>query len=197
MSKTAKSADPSMFCPENQIEWRNWLAENHHTEQSVWLVFYKKSSPQHNLGWSEAVDEALCFGWIDSVKYTLDKERYKQLFSRRKPNSIWSKINKDKVDTLLSKGLMTDAGMECVRVAKANGQWTLMDSVERLEIPPDLQKAFDITPGSLDFFRSFSMSLQKQMLVTLVLAKQVSTRQKRLDAIVTAMKNQELPKGIG
>ena len=106
------------YYPKNQTDWRNWLDENHQLKQSVWLVFYKKSTKVASISWSEAVDEALCFGWIDSTKKTIDAERYIQYFSKRKPNSIWSKVNKDKIAYLTSKKLIQKAGYKSIEIAK-------------------------------------------------------------------------------
>ncbi|MCB1179491.1 MAG: bacteriocin-protection protein, YdeI/OmpD-associated family, partial [Leptospiraceae bacterium] len=89
------------YCPKNKKEWRKWLKLNHKKKEAVWVIFYRKNSPDYNLSWSESVDEALCFGWIDSVKKTIDLEKYKQYFTKRKDKSNWSKINKEKVKTLI------------------------------------------------------------------------------------------------
>ena len=97
--------DVEEYCPNDKQNWRNWLQSNHNKKDAVWLIFYKKKSPNYNLSWSESVDEALCFGWIDSVKKTIDSEKYKQYFSKRKVKSNWSKVNKDKVQTLIEQGL--------------------------------------------------------------------------------------------
>lgn len=83
------------YCPKDQKDWRKWLEVNHNNKDAIWLIFYKKKSPKYNLSWSESVDEALCFGWIDSTKRTIDSETYKQYFTKRKEKSNWSKINKD------------------------------------------------------------------------------------------------------
>lgn len=88
-------------CPTNQQQWREWLQEHHDTEKSVWLIYYKKKANCPTITWSETVDEALCFGWIDSIAKPLDEERFMRLFSRRKPNSVWSGINKEKVQRLI------------------------------------------------------------------------------------------------
>jgi len=109
------------YCPSNQQEWRSWLELNHKSKEAVWLVFYKKKSPKYNLSWSQAVDEALCFGWIDSVKKTIDHETYIQYFSKRKPKSNWSKVNKDKVNNLIVNGLMKEEGLKSIAIAKENG----------------------------------------------------------------------------
>ena len=84
------------FCPASSQEWRQWLEENHRSAESIWLVYYKKKADKPTITWSEAVDQALCFGWIDSTAKPIDEEKYMQFFSKRKPNSVWSKINKKK-----------------------------------------------------------------------------------------------------
>ena len=184
------------FNPANQKEWRNWLEKNHQKEDSIWLIFYKKSSKTPNLSWSEAVDEALCFGWIDSVKKTLDEQRYIQYFSKRKANSIWSKINKDKVAHLLEQDLMFPAGIDIIEKAKQNGYWELMDSVEALIIPDDLEEAFKLYPSSKDFFLSLSKSGRKGLLAWIIMAKRLETREKRVKEIVERAKENLLPKSF-
>jgi uncharacterized protein YdeI (YjbR/CyaY-like superfamily) len=171
------------FCPTSRIDWRQWLEENHRSKQSIWLVFYKKKSNKPTISWSEAVDEALCFGWIDSVKKTLDHEKSIQFFSRRKPKGTWSKINKAKVIQLIDTQLMTQAGYEAIEKAKENGSWIILDDVEELLIPEDLENEFNTKPGSKDFFLSLSKSIRKAILQWLVLAKQQETRQKRINEI--------------
>ena len=113
--------ETQVFYPESQVAWRKWLEENHKTEQAVWLVFYNKSSPRASISWSNAVDEALCFGWIDSKKIKIDPETSHQFFSKRKSKSTWSKINKDKVERLIEHGLMNEAGFLSIEIAKQNG----------------------------------------------------------------------------
>ena len=102
------SKDLEEFCPANKEEWRNWLQENHLCKDKVWLIVYKKAAKRPNLSWSEAVDEALCFGWIDSIKKRIDEFKYKQQFGKRKAKSTWSKINKEKVEKLLKQNLISD-----------------------------------------------------------------------------------------
>jgi uncharacterized protein YdeI (YjbR/CyaY-like superfamily) len=181
--ETAEKKEKATFCPANAQEWRQWLEKNHRSEQSVWLVQYKKSSDNPTVSWSEAVDEALCFGWIDSTRKTLDHETFIQFFTKRKPTSIWSKINKEKVKQLIADGRMTEAGLKSIETAKANGSWTILDDVEELKVPADLENAFDLHPGSRDFFLSLSKSVRKMFLVWVVLAKREETRQKRIAEI--------------
>ena len=177
------NAEIETFYPENKQQWREWLQANHATKTSVWLIFCKKDSGMPTLSWSDSVDEALCFGWIDSVKKKLDEQRSIQFFSPRKPSSTWSKINKDKVQRLIDANLMSQAGLHCIDIAKQNGTWTILDEVEALIIPIDLEAAFSTKPGAKDYFISLSKTIKKMMLQWIVLAKQAETRQKRINEI--------------
>lgn len=182
------------FCPTSQQEWREWLLENHRSKQSVWLVYYKKESNKPSISWSNAVDEALCFGWIDSTKKTLDHETFMQFFCKRKPKSVWSKINKIKVQRLTNEGLMMQAGYESIETAKGNGSWTLLDEAEDLTIPEDLEKAFKTQTGSKEYFLSLSKSARKSILQWLLLAKRPETRQSRINEVVELAAQKLKPK---
>lgn len=171
------------YCPKSPTDWRKWLEKNHQSKQAVWLIYYRKSTNKPSLSWSEAVDEALCFGWIDSTKKTIDKERYMQYFSKRKPSSTWSKVNKDKVVKLIQNNLMTKAGFDSVETAKNNGTWSLMDDVEKMIIPEDLRIALNKNEKSMAFFQSQSNSIKKRLLHWVVVAKRAETRKKRIDEI--------------
>ena len=174
------------FYAASPADWRAWLAENHVSKQSIWLIYYGKKSNVPSLSWSEAVDEALCYGWIDSTRKTLDKDSSIQYFSKRKAKSTWSKVNKAKIIALTEAGLMTEMGVECVERAKQNGSWTIIDSVEDLIIPDDLEKIFSTEAGLKDFFLSQSKTVRKGMLHRLVMAKTEPTRQKRINEIIDA-----------
>jgi len=182
------------FCPTSRQQWRQWLEENHRSKQAVWLIYYKKKTSIASITWSEAVDEALCFGWIDSKAKALDDEKFMQFFSIRKPKSVWSKVNKEKIRQLMEAGLMTQAGLESIETAKKNGSWTILDEVEELILPNDLEIEFDSKPGSKDFFLSLSKSVRKAMLQWLVLAKQSETRQKRIREIAESAAQKQKPK---
>lgn len=182
------------FCPANSHEWREWLEQNHDKKQSIWLVCYRKSSDKPTLAWSDAVDEALCFGWIDSTRRSIDEESFMQYFGRRKPNSMWSKINKEKVEKLIADGRMTEAGLVTIEIAKQNGSWNILDQVDELIIPDDLEIAFSKHAGSKDFFLSQSKSVKKMMLSWIVLAKWVETRLKRIDEIAECASKGTKPK---
>ncbi len=185
------------FCPATRQEWRLWLQENHVSKQSVWLVQHKVKSGKPSISWSEAVDEALCFGWIDSTRKTIDHETFIQFFCKRKPNSVWSKINKAKVQHLIAEGLMMQAGYDSVERAKQNGSWAMLDDVEELTIPADLETAFHTNPGSMDFFSGLSKSVRKSILHWLVLAKRPETRQKRINEIAELAAQRMKPKQFG
>ncbi|MNJ91556.1 hypothetical protein D3C87_92080 [compost metagenome] len=168
------------FCPASKEEWRQWLKENHSSNQSVWLVQYKQNSTKPSMSWSDSVNEALCFGWIDSTRKTIDEESFAQFFCKRKPTSNWSKINKAKVQRLIEEGLMAEAGFKSIEIAKKNGSWSILDDVEELIIPKDLEIAFQSQSGAEDFFNSLSKSVKKMILQWLILAKRPETRQKRI-----------------
>jgi uncharacterized protein YdeI (YjbR/CyaY-like superfamily) len=164
--------------------WRKWLIKHHTSEQAVWLVFYNKSSSKTSISWSEAVDQALCFGWIDSKKIAVDSETSHQFFSKRKPHGTWSKINKEKVKRLTEQGLMTEAGQKCIDIAKKNGAWFILDEVEEAVFPPDLLQELKKNPDAARFLKGLSRSAIKMILHWLVLAKRPETRQKRLQEVI-------------
>jgi len=188
---------PDTFHPADRKAWRQWLLKYHHVKLSVWVVFYKVKTGQRALSWSEAVEEALCFGWIDSKAMPLDEHRYMQFFSRRKPKSVWSRINKEKIDRLIADGLMTEADMRCIEIAKENGSWTSLDEVEDLNIPKDLEKAFKQYKGSKTFFTGLSKSVRKAILQWIALAKLPETRQRRINEVAELGGRGERPKQFG
>ena len=172
------------YCLQSQIDWRQWLEKNHQSRQSVWLVFYIKKSNVPSLSWSEAVDEALCFGWIDSTRKKINDISFMQFFSKRKPKSNWSKINKEKVQQLIGNKRMTKAGYESVEIAKQNGYWTILDEIEEVIIPNDLEIAFEKHNGSKDYFLGLSKSTRKIILSWIILVRKHETRQKRIEEVV-------------
>lgn len=185
-----------IFYPTSLTDWRKWLEKNHLSKPSVWLVCYNKSSGKKSITWTESVDVALCFGWIDSKKIKIDEETSHQFFSKRKAKSTWSKINKVKVAQLIEKGLMTDAGYKSIDIAKQNGSWTILDTVEDLLIPEDLSAELKNDPIALEFFVGLSKSSKKALLQWLVLAKREETRQKRIAEIVECAAQRLKPKHL-
>lgn len=172
------------YYPESKQHLRKWFQKNHLTKDAVWLIFYRKHTDKPSVAWTDAVDEALCFGWIDSKAETIDKDTFRQYFCKRKPKSTWSKINKQKIEILTAKGLIAQAGFDIINIAKQNGSWTILDSVEELEIPEDLATAFDQSPSIKANFLAQSKSKIKLQLSGLVFAKTAVTRQKRIAEIV-------------
>ena len=180
------------FHAKTRIEWRKWLEENHQSEKSIWLIIYRKGSETPSIYYPEAVDEALCFGWIDSKAKPLDNEKFIQFFSKRKEKSVWSNVNKEKIERLTKEGLMTKTGYETIEIAKRNGSWTILDEAEALIIPEDLDKEFQKRNNAKKYFLSLSRSDNRNILQWLVLAKRKETREKRITEIVElADKNQK------
>jgi uncharacterized protein YdeI (YjbR/CyaY-like superfamily) len=186
--------DVETFYPTTQRAWRAWLKAHHDKKESVWLVMYKKECNKPTIDWSGAVDEALCFGWVDSIRKSIDQERFMNFFTRRKPKGTWSKINKDKVKQLIDEGRMTPAGLKAIETAKQNGSWTMLDKVEKLTIPKDLTAAFKAHAGSAAYFKGLSKSVRKAMLQWIMFAKRPETREKRIIEIATLAAQQKKPK---
>jgi uncharacterized protein YdeI (YjbR/CyaY-like superfamily) len=182
------------FYPKSRQEWRAWLMKNHDKKQSIWLIYFKKKSGRPTLDYREAVDEALCFGWIDSKSKPIDDEKYMQFFCRRKPNGTWSRVNKEKIKRLIEEKIMTKAGYDSIETAKQNGSWTILDDAEDLVIPEDLALEFQKRPKALAYFSGLSRSDKRNILQWLVLAKRQETRQNRIMEIVTLAEQQLKPK---
>ena len=170
------------------------MEKNHAAKDHIWLIQYKKSTHKPGISWSEAVDEALCFGWIDSVVRKFDEGSTIQYFTKRKPKGTWSKINKDKVEKLMASGQMRQAGLDIIETAKANGSWTILDEVESMVVPNDLQEALKRNGNALNFFLGLSNSVRKNMLQWLVLAKRDETRVKRIEEIASLAAIGQKPK---
>lgn len=188
------ASEIEIFYPEDQAAWRSWLQEHHQTKQAVWVVFHKKQSGKPTLTWSDAVDVALCFGWIDSKKISVAEGISHQFFSKRKPRGTWSKINKEKIARLTDEGLMAEAGLLAIATAKENGSWISLDEVEELTVPEDLAKELKTKSGAEDFFMSLSKSSKKMLLQWVTMAKRPETRQNRVTEIATFAAQQLKPK---
>src|SRR5438876_857466 len=127
------------FQPQSRKAWREWLKKHHASSPGIWLVYAKKHTGIPSLSYNDAVEEALCYGWIDSLIHPIDQELYKQIFTPRKPKSAWSAANKARVERLIAGGLMTAAGMALVALAKKSGRWSTLDQAAALTMPPELQ----------------------------------------------------------
>lgn len=165
---------------ESPNAWRSWLEAHHTTTASVWLIIYKKDSGVSSVHYPEAVDEALCYGWVDSKPNKRDEKSYYQFFSKRNPKSNWSRVNKNKVARLRAEGKMASAGEEMVRVAQETGTWTALDAVENLEVPGDLQQALDQNPSAQKYWEAFPRSAKRGILEWILQAKRPETREKRI-----------------
>ncbi|MFD2571238.1 YdeI family protein [Spirosoma soli] len=190
---------PNAIYAESRAAWRQWLADHHAIEKSVWLKLYKKNSSTPSVTYDEAVDEALCFGWIDSSVKKGDDEYRLQFFAKRNPKSNWSRVNKNKVERLTQAGLMTEAGQAMIDLAKRTGTWAALDDVENLINPPDLQAQLDVNPTAKSYFDAFPRSAKRGILEWLLNAKTAQTRAKRIMEIVTLAEqnkraNQYIPK---
>lgn len=179
-----------VFHARSQKEWRKWLLKNHLSEKSVWLIIYRKESKVPSVYYPEAVDEALCFGWIDSKANKRDDKSYYQFFSKRNPKSNWSKINKLKVEKLLANQLIAPAGLEVIAIAKQNGNWDALEEVDNLIIPAELQLAFNQNKTAFENWENFSRSSRRGILEWILNAKRAETRIKRIETTVQlAMEN--------
>ena len=168
--------------PKTAAEWRRWLRDNHDKAQGVWLVMYKAATGKTRLGYEDSIPDALCFGWIDSVNKPLDDERTSLLFTPRRTGSGWSRTNKERIARLLKDGRMEAAGLAKITAAKRDGSWTILDSVEALEVPNDLRRA--LGGAGMRKFGALTPGRRKEHLRTLVTAKRPSTRAKRIADIV-------------
>ena len=175
-----QSAPRKQVHPKTRTAWRQWLAKNHATSEGVWFVYFKKTTGKPRVEYGEAVEEALCFGWIDSKSEQIDEERTKMMFTPRNPKSGWSKLNKQRVKRLIEEGRMTEAGRATIATAKRNGTWTALDAIEALEVPPDLAKALAADKRAASYFDAFSPSSKKIILLWIQSAKRQETRNKRV-----------------
>ena len=167
--------------PLSRAAWRAWLAEHHGRDAGVWLVRYKKATGRPTLPNAEVTREALCWGWIDSVPRKLDAERSTLYVAPRAPGSGWSALNKRYVAEELAAGRIAPAGQAVIDAARADGSWSALDAVERLEVPADLAAAFDAHPGSRGHWDAFPRSAKRGILEWIHTAKRDATRARRIE----------------
>jgi uncharacterized protein YdeI (YjbR/CyaY-like superfamily) len=173
--------------PKSRQAWRAWLEKHHATATGVWLVYAKKRSGLPSLTYNDAVEEALCFGWIDSKIHPIDEDFFMQVFTPRKLKSAWSLLNKTRVARLLAAGLMAPAGRAAVQTAKRSGTWDAMKQIEELAVPPDLAKALKANPDARRHWGSYTASRRKGVLYRLAGAKRPETRARYLRDIIENM----------
>jgi uncharacterized protein YdeI (YjbR/CyaY-like superfamily) len=166
--------------PKTRKQWRAWLAKHHARSEGVWVAGYRTGTGKPRVEYSEIVEEALAFGWIDSRAKTLDDDRSLLWLAPRRPTSAWSRSNKERVARLEREGVMTDAGRRVVEAAKASGAWTLLDAVEALEVPEDLAEALSSNEAAQRHFDAFPASSKKIILTWIATAKREETRKRRI-----------------
>ncbi|TNC43598.1 YdeI/OmpD-associated family protein [Mumia zhuanghuii] len=170
---------------ESAAQWRAWLSEHHDDpEPGVWIVWRRRESERPALSYEALIEEALAFGWIDAQAKGVDDERMMMWMTRRRPGSVWSRLSKERIARVLASGRMTPAGQAAVDRAKADGSWSILDSVEALEVPDDLATALDAEPEARRHFETFRPGQRKQILRWLVDAKRPATRQTRIAEVV-------------
>lgn len=169
----------------NREEWRKWLEINHSKEKEIWVIIQKKNSPKIGLKYQEAVEEAICYGWIDSKMQSINIETFRQRFSPRRKNSIWSKKNKERAEKMIKEKKMKEAGFSTIKKAKQNGKWdTAYSSNMTLTIPEDLQKVLKQNDTTWENFNNFSNSTRLQLIYWINNAKKDETRKKRINEVV-------------
>jgi uncharacterized protein YdeI (YjbR/CyaY-like superfamily) len=164
--------------------WRRWLEKHHAHSPGIWLVYDRKSNRADRLAYVDAVEEALCFGWIDSLTKSFDESRYMQMFTPRKPKGTWARTNKARVERLIAEGRMAPAGLAAIELAKANGAWTSLDAVEALSVPDDLAAALSASPDAARNFAAFPPSARKAYLHWVSQAVRPETRAQRIADVV-------------
>ncbi len=186
-------ADAERFQPDTLEDWHAWLAANHDRGAGVWVVLWRPSSGNLQLSYDELIREALCWGWVDGQARPLDDQRSMLWFTRRKSNSPWAATNKARVAELEREGRLQPAGIAEIERAKANGMWTIYDTVDALIEPPELAAALDAVPAARASWDGFPRSVRKQALASIVHARREETRSRRIELIVAKSANGERP----
>jgi uncharacterized protein YdeI (YjbR/CyaY-like superfamily) len=177
---------------ETSSDWRVWLQENHDKSSGIWLVFYKKVSGKTSLTYEESVEEALCYGWIDSIIRKINEESYTRKFTPRKDGSNWSDLNKKRVKKLIDEDRMTEIGMAKIEIAKQNGQWDQPDLARiQFEMPAEFQTALQQLPKAQEFFNTLTKTDQKQIITWIATAKRLETREKRINEALRLLENSQ------
>ena len=173
-------------------EWRDWLSQNHHRNTGIWLVFYKKHTGKPSLEYEAAVEEALCFGWIDSIIKKIDEDRYVRKLTPRKPKSRWSELNKKRIRKLETQGFMTKAGMARVSEAKESGLWDKTGGPSiSFAVPLELARALDANAKAKRFFDQLAPSYQKQVIGWIAVAKRQETKDRRVRESIARLERGE------
>ncbi len=183
---------PTFYAP-SAIAWREWLMQNHADTPSVFLIIFKKDSGIPSVNYSDALDEALCFGWIDSKINKRDQQSFYQYFAKRNPKSNWSQVNKTRIANLENQGKLHPSGLESIELAKKNGTWEALNEVDQAIIPEDMLVVMQAYPNSKRNFDSFAYSIRRGTLEWIFNAKRPETRLQRITETVVRAANNEKP----
>jgi uncharacterized protein YdeI (YjbR/CyaY-like superfamily) len=187
--------DLPVYHPADLAAWRAWLVAHHDEARGVWVASWRTASGRERVPYAELVEEAICFGWIDSTVHTLDDDRGLQLMTPRKPKSSWTRLNRARAAALEEQGRMTDAGRRSVQAAKDNGWWTRYDAVEDLLEPDDLAAALDASPAARARWDATAPSARKQLLWSVISAAKPETRARRIARVVADAEAAQRPSG--
>ena len=192
--------DAPLVRADDRATWRAWLEANHAGTRGAWLVLWRPCSARARsspivLDYEGAVEEALCFGWVDSTAGRIDDDRGKLYFAPRKPRSGWAATNKARIERLIEEGRMAPAGSAAIERAKANGSWEVLDSVERLEVPDDLASGLGASPPAAANFAAFPPGARKQMLAWVAFAQRPERRADRIRQVAEAAARNERARG--
>jgi uncharacterized protein YdeI (YjbR/CyaY-like superfamily) len=191
------SVEYKAFHPKTRSQWRKWLEKNHNSSPGIWMIYYKKETGKRAFDYGEAVEEALCFGWIDSLPRKLDKEKAMLKFTPRKPKSIWSKLNKERVERLIRNDLMREAGLAAIKQAKKIGSWNALNNADlhadNNSLPTDLEKELNKNKTALKNFNAFPPGYRRRFLFWIDSAKRPETRAKRVKQSVLMAKENKKP----
>lgn len=177
----------------SRAEWRTWLSENHERSAGVWLMYYKKGANQHSVEYEASVEEALCFGWVDSIIRKLDEEKYVRKFTPRNEKSRWSALNKKRAEKMIHEGFMTQHGMKKIEAARQNGSWGAKEQrpVLKFERLPEFAAALQKSKKARETFDRLAWTHQKQYLGWIETAKRPETRERRIAESVKMLEREE------
>ena len=190
MPRIDESDDPvspdgkHVLAPPSRNAWREWLASNLDRTEGLWIVYRKKSSSLDGPVYDDLVEEALCFGWIDSRVRRVDDDRTMQWFSPRREGGVWSALNKERIERLIGAGYMTEVGQAAIDRAKTDGSWSQFDEVDALVVPPDLQTALEAAPEAVTAYEALGDSAKKEYLWWIHSAKRPATRANRIEETI-------------
>jgi uncharacterized protein YdeI (YjbR/CyaY-like superfamily) len=190
--KLVRKAKDSVKLFEDHSAWKAWLRKHHRKANGIWLRLAKKGSGVHSVSYSEALESALCYGWIDGLKKPENDKTWLQRFVPRSDKSIWSRINREKAEALIKNGRMTPAGREAIERAKANGRWAgAYDSPSRSTVPEDFKSALDANTRANSFFQTLDRANRYAILFRIQTVKKAETRERKIKEFITMLERKE------